>query len=122
MVLFFDSWCKTWNTVSLQSCEFCNHLLIKRKPWSFYKLGLSPVVFSQAQHQKTGNGWSRLAENILYGPSSVYDVSSGVLCKLYCLTFYLRFNYDDDFITISSGLPYSYSRLTRQLKELKFTA
>lgn len=74
MVLFFTSRSKTWNSLSLQSCEFCNYLLIQRKPWSFYKLGLSPVVFSQTQHQNTGNGWSRLAENISYGPSSVYDV------------------------------------------------
>jgi hypothetical protein len=51
----------------------------------------------------------------------VHDVFEGTECRLYCLSFEMQFNHAEDFITISSGLPYSYSRLIRQLREYKST-
>ncbi len=49
----------------------------------------------------------------------VHDVFEGTECRLYSLSFDIQFKHTDDFITISSGLPYSYSRLIRQLRNCK---
>jgi cytosolic carboxypeptidase protein 2/3 len=80
---------------------------------------MKPVVFSLSQHRKMGNGWARKGDNVVYGLSPVHDVLEGIQSKLYCLTFDLRFNEDDDFLTVSAGPPYSYSRLIRQLRDFK---
>jgi hypothetical protein len=82
-------------------------------------MGMRPITFSLRKHRRSGNGWDRRGTNVGYGPSPVYDVINNSNCRLYCLSFELEFEEEDDTVFISSGFPYSYSRLIRQLKELK---
>jgi hypothetical protein len=85
-------------------------------------MGMKPVFFSLKQHQETGNGWTRKGTNISYTSSSIYDTKNKAKLKLYCLYFEVQFDYDEDFITLSLGMPYSYSRLIHHLKLKKEVA
>ena len=49
-------------------------------------------------------------------------MKGGEKIKLYTASFDMDFDYDMDFVTISFGVPYSYSRLIRQLKTFKMQA
>lgn len=77
---------------------------------------MKPVVFSLNRHRRTGSGWQMKGDNIGYFHSPVHDLINNEESKLFCLEFTLKFDEDDDYVTISAGLPYSYSRLVAHLK------
>lgn len=80
---------------------------------------MKPTLFSTQRFKKEGNGWFQKGHNIKYKSSDIYGLNEGVKEKLYCASFELDFDYESDYVTISPGTPYSYSRLIRQLKKFK---
>lgn len=77
--------------VYVQDLEPCKDCVIQRKGFSFFKLGMKPVVFSLNKHRRIGNGWERKAENVGYGVSPVCDRMKNRNSKLYSLEFELEF-------------------------------
>lgn len=61
--------------------------VIQRKRFSFFKVGMKPIVYSSKRHAKLGNGWERKGENISYNISPVIDKINNQTNKLYSLNF-----------------------------------
>lgn len=78
---------------------------------------MRPFVFSLKRHFETGEGYCRTGiSNVCYEQSSHCQEEGGK--PLYQLSFDLRFEYADDYVLVSMGLPYSYSRLIGFLQKI----
>lgn len=76
---------------------------------------MKPVLFSATKLKRTGTGWFRRGYQVEYTKSDLYYFKDNQKIFYYSLYFQLDFDQDDDFVTISFGLPYTYSRLIHQL-------
>lgn len=91
MVLFCPKRSDQADQVYVQNFEFCKDCFMQRKGFSFFKVGMKPVVFSLKRHRRTGNGWERRADNVSYGVSPICDRIKNSNSKLYALEFELEF-------------------------------
>lgn len=80
---------------------------------------MQPVVFSLKRANETGNGWYRDGTNINYYPSNFTETE----CSAYfTLEFQIEFSYDNDYVTLSQNIPYSYSKLINFINACKQSA
>lgn len=76
---------------------------------------MEPIVFSLADAKTLGNGWSQNCKNVLYTSSPLAQEGQ----RYYSLSFDVSFQHESDYVTISSSMPYSYSRLMHNLAIFK---
>lgn len=74
------------------------------------------MIFSLKKAKNTESGWYRAGSNIYFYENNI-RVDENL--KLFTLKFELQFEYENDFIMIAAGLPYSYSKLMHDLRELQ---
>lgn len=99
---------KVSNTESECTVKF--NIVNFAKPDSLYNSGMKVLVYSQRRVERTGEGWVRECENILYYPNGVLrELSSHK--SLHTLTFRYTFPYTDDTVYFAYSLPYTYSEL-----------
>ena len=82
-----------------------------------YKKGLKIMVYSKLQAQNENIGWHRDCDNIMYYTNNlfIYNENSKKKRSLCSLSFQYEFKYDNDTVYFANCLPYSYSKLVKQI-------
>ena len=119
MVLLRSKWGQAGHLLPLCGAQYGTPTTIQSKRFSFYQRGMLPVTFSLTSHRRTGNGWSRRGHSISYSSSPVLELGPEKKSSYYGLSWEMRFDWEDDYVMVSSGLPYSYTRLIQQVRSVQ---
>ena len=82
-----------------------------------YKKGLKIMVYSKIQAQTENIGWHRDCDNVMYYTNNLftYNENSKRKRSLNSLSFQYEFKYDNDTVYFANCLPYSYSKLVKEV-------
>lgn len=86
---------------------------------SLYSQGMQPCVYSKkACTTGLSQGWHRAGDHVSYSYSKISRFSSRNR-NYWQLTFTYNFQHEDDEVTFAYAIPYTFTRLTKLLSELK---
>lgn len=84
------------------------HLSNLIKPGSLFEEGCQPVLFSRRRREASGVGWAREGTDVAYYP--YHDLG-----RRHCVSFDVRFPYDDDEVFLAHAVPYMHTDLLADL-------
>ncbi|KAK4872301.1 hypothetical protein RN001_016425 [Aquatica leii] len=83
---------------------------------SQYNYGMQPVLFSVKNYVKNRIGWKRCGEKIIYYGNNCTDENNTIQYRT--LSFWVTFQYDNDYVYLAYHYPYTYTRLLMFLSPL----